>query len=224
MCPADPPPIASADTVAVQRTLVPRDAATLVVIDCSGREPRVLMGRRRDDLAFLPGKYVFPGGRVDPADRIGRTDLLAPAVAEKLLLRQRGSPSLSRAHALARTAIRETFEETGLRVGQCADEVLPKLAFLARAVTPPGRVRRFDTRFFLADASLINEGSELGGDGELSRLDWFRLEEMRRLDLPGITRLVVEDIAQFQSLEPHRSAWTVPYYFQRSGRFQRDLL
>jgi 8-oxo-dGTP pyrophosphatase MutT (NUDIX family) len=204
--------------------LVPRDAATLILIDRTGSKPRVLMGRRRDDLVFLPGKYVFPGGRVDQADRIGPADLLPATVASRLMMRMRGRPSLTRAHALARAAVRETYEETGLRVATSIDEALAGLAFVARAVTPPGRVRRYDTRFFLADAALVTD-HQMAGDGELSKLDWFTFDEMRQLELPGITRLVVEDVAQLShgvDTSTHEAA--IPYYFHRAGSFQRDLL
>src|SRR5204863_1967999 len=51
------------------RALRPRDAATLIIVDNSSGEPRVLLGRRRLDMVFMPGRYVFPGGRVDPADK-----------------------------------------------------------------------------------------------------------------------------------------------------------
>ena len=52
------------------KTLKPRDAATLIIVDSSSGEPKVLLGRRRMDMVFMPGRYVFPGGRVDPADRL----------------------------------------------------------------------------------------------------------------------------------------------------------
>ncbi len=76
----------------------PRDAATLILIDRSGREPKVLLGRRRLDLVFMPGKFVFPGGRVDPRDRlmsVGRA--LDPHTEAKLMLKmQRPSAVVSR--------------------------------------------------------------------------------------------------------------------------------
>ncbi|NJM56121.1 MAG: NUDIX hydrolase, partial [Verrucomicrobiae bacterium] len=81
----------------------------------------------------------------------------------------------------------------------------------------------YDTRFFLADAEPVTD-HPLSGDGELSRLDWFTFDEIRQLELPGITRLVVEDIAQL----PHNCSsgydGHVPYYYHRAGAFQRDLL
>jgi 8-oxo-dGTP pyrophosphatase MutT (NUDIX family) len=213
------------------RAAIPRDAATLVLIDRSGPHPRVLMGRRRPDMAFLPGKYVFPGGRVDPADRTAADagDLDAAVIAA-LLRRMRGRPTPARARALARAAIRETREETGLLLGRRGAMPLPHLRFVARAITPPGRVRRYDTRFFLADAALVTAGS-LAGDGELSDLGWFTFDAARRLDLPGITRLVIEDICEVVEHTtapsvrgPPVQGQPVPFYYHRGGHFQRVVL
>lgn len=218
LAPGSPPKAAS--------PLKPRDAATLILVERSGASLRILMGRRRSDLAFLPGKFVFPGGRVDTSDRSARDcGSLRPDVVEKLMVRVPGRFTPARAHALARAAIRETHEETGLIVGGHDSAALGGLSFVARAVTPPGRVRRYDTRFFLADAALITGGS-LGGDGELASLEWYSLSEIRRLDIPAITRLVIEDVAQASRTAPKRppSGAGVPYYYHRGGQFQRDLL
>src|SRR5262245_63625093 len=47
----------------------PRDAATLMLIDRSGAKPKVLLGRRHANHKFMPGKFVFPGGRIEALDR-----------------------------------------------------------------------------------------------------------------------------------------------------------
>src|ERR1051325_11791196 len=56
----------------------PRDAATLILIDRSSAVPKVLLGKRHGGHAFMPDKFVFPGGRVEPHDRhvpvVGRRD------------------------------------------------------------------------------------------------------------------------------------------------------
>ena len=94
----------------------PRDAATLVLVDMASGVPKVLMGRRRAGQVFMPSKVVFPGGRVDEADKLVRSgDALAPSETEKLLLEMKGHPSEVRARAMALAAVRETFEETGIR-------------------------------------------------------------------------------------------------------------
>lgn len=237
----------AAATEAAKLALRPRDSSTLIIIDTTGNEPRVLMGKRRTDLVFMPGKYVFPGGRVDPADKgVETVDELAPSDIAKLLVEMRDAPSAARARAIALAAIRETFEETGILVGTRGkpskpaetdawrgffeQECLPKLSqlsFFARAITPPGRPRRYDSRFFYAKASAIAARTEIG-DGELSGIDWFTFEEMRALDLPAITRVVLEDLVDRLALDATGSeaaaAAAVPFYRHRNGTSRRQLI
>src|SRR5947208_17140195 len=99
----------------------PKDAATLILIDRSGDKPKVLVGKRHDNVVFMPGKFVFPGGRVDKTDN--RVPIAAPipkALEQNLL---KGSPKItaSRARSLAIAAIREACEETGLCLGRKGD-------------------------------------------------------------------------------------------------------
>ncbi len=98
----------------------PKDAATLILIDRSGSEPKVLMGRRHAGLKFMPGKFVFPGGRIEASDAlmpsVGELD---PRAEAKLTLRIDGTEPAARAFALA--TVRETCEETGLLLGQKRD-------------------------------------------------------------------------------------------------------
>src|SRR5262245_45685110 len=102
---AAPPPPRKA------RALRPRDAATLIIVDHTHGEPRVLLGRRRMDMAFMPGRYVFPGGRVDPADRhVAVEHDLDPGDLRKLMVAMKGTASEARARSLALAAVRETFE------------------------------------------------------------------------------------------------------------------
>src|SRR6267378_551529 len=99
------------------KTVRPKDAATLILIDRSGRVPKVLLGKRHAGHKFMPGKFVFPGGRVDPTDKAMPVARPLHRHAEARLMQRfhRGSPL--RARALALAAIRETFEETGLLLG-----------------------------------------------------------------------------------------------------------
>ena len=95
----------------------PKDAATLILVRRDQAQPRVLMGKRAGGSAFMPDKYVFPGGRVDPHDgKAVAWEELRPEVEAKLRLHSRRNP-----RAFALTAIRETFEETGLIVGRSAE-------------------------------------------------------------------------------------------------------
>jgi 8-oxo-dGTP pyrophosphatase MutT (NUDIX family) len=90
------------------RALRPRDAATLIIVDDASGEARVLLGRRRSDMVFMPGRYVFPGGRVDRADRhITVQDNLKSNDVAKLLVAMKGAASQARARALALAAVRE---------------------------------------------------------------------------------------------------------------------
>jgi 8-oxo-dGTP pyrophosphatase MutT (NUDIX family) len=227
-----------------RRTLRPRDAATLIVVDDSTGEPRVLLGRRRADLVFMPGRYVFPGGRVDPADRhVPFHGDIDAANLRKLMTEIKGQPTPARARALALAAVRETFEEAGLIIGNPVEAALPpkaptwqsffahgfqpalaQLTFFARAITPPGRPRRFDTRFFCAPVSAVVHKVAIA-DGELSELEWHSIAQARTLELPNITRVVLEDLGErIAAGGLHRSDMPVPFYRRRSGSFHRDLI
>lgn len=225
-------------------TIRPRDAATLIIVDRQDGAPRVLLGKRRTDLKFMPGKYVFPGGRVDKADRFASAaDDLDPVETRKLLLDMKGVPTPARARALALAAVRETYEEAGLVIGGPAEAhappkstawrrfydtgFVPKLApltYFARAITPPGRTRRFDTRFFCVDAKSIAHRTQ-APEEELSGLVWMTLEEARTLDLPPITRVILEDLSDRLTRGIlHDASAAVPYYHNRNGSFRRELL
>jgi 8-oxo-dGTP pyrophosphatase MutT (NUDIX family) len=151
----------SSDALPGHPNVTPKDASTLILLDRSGPSPKVLMGKRHDRHVFLPGKFVFPGGGVDAADK-----LMAPAVSldprtEQKLMRRTRRPTAIKARSLALAAVRETFEETGLLLGRKGEAVqglpagawqafaeaniLPDLSsmhFIARAITPPRRARR----------------------------------------------------------------------------------
>src|SRR2546423_644381 len=103
----------------------PKDAATLILVDRTAAIPKVLVGKRHDKVVFMPGKFVFPGGRVDKSDN--RVPVAAPipkALEENLL---KGSPKItpSRARSLAIAAIREACEETGLCLGSSSNATGP---------------------------------------------------------------------------------------------------
>lgn len=158
----------------------------------------------------MASKWVFPGGRIERADfSAASASELQPATAALL---EREMPE-RRARALALTAIRETFEETGLVFGRPAPAAkvagpwrefrlagalpdLRPLRYIARAITPPGRTRRFDARFFMTEASALLSPEPTSGSGELDEIAWLPLEEARRLDLPAITRFVLGEVAE----------------------------
>jgi len=188
-----------------------RDAATVILVRDPDDGPRVLMGQRGAGAAFLPSKFVFPGGAVDATD----ADVpLACALADRCAARIAEDAPAPGAHALAAAAIRELWEETGLVLGASGSwpDAPPDwsgfaatghrpsargLSFIFRAITPPGRPRRFDARFFLADAARVAEDPDdfSHASDELSLLQWIPLDEVRRFDLPFITKVVLAEVA-----------------------------
>lgn len=230
----------------VGRAVRPRDAATLILVRNDGASPQVLMGQRHANHKFMPNKFVFPGGRVDPADsRVRPAEDLRDDVAQLLMDRMRGTPTIGRARALAMAAIRETFEETGLAVGRVIEApqrskhkdwgayfdlgvspALGALDFVARAITPPYRTRRFDTRFFIADAAQIHgDPSEVKGSGELQGLHWITTKDAQGLDLPNITRTILAEIDERLRLSSAaQRARSVPFIHFRKNQAIRDSL
>src|SRR5258708_15597029 len=103
--------------------LKPRDAATLILVDRSGAQPKVLLGKRHAGLKFMAGKFVFPGGRMEPGDRNMPVASELDTHAGARLMRSVQRPSIHKARALALAAIRETYEETGLLLGKRVETV-----------------------------------------------------------------------------------------------------
>jgi 8-oxo-dGTP pyrophosphatase MutT (NUDIX family) len=221
---------------------VPRDAASLVLIRRDGAEPRVLMGQRGAGARFMPSKFVFPGGALDAADRL----LTAGApLAQPCARRLAAQADADLAPALARAAVRETFEEAGLAIGAhdpaaavwAADAppawrgflgrgltpALDRLTFVFRAITPPTRPVRFDARFFLADAGDVAGDPDdfSGAEDELAHLSWLTLAEARRLDLPFITTVVLAEVEARLADPADRPA---PFFHHRDGRSFIDAL
>jgi 8-oxo-dGTP pyrophosphatase MutT (NUDIX family) len=222
----------------------PMDAATLILIDRGAPETRVLLGKRHTGHKFMPGKFVFPGGRVEPLDGLMPAASELHHETEKKLKTRITNPSNDYARALALTAVRETAEETGLLLGAKRDrpprapgeiwnefaraQVYPDLGqmhFVARAITPPRRPKRFDTRFFTADASAIAHRLDgvVGPDSELVELIWAPIEQAAQLDIPTITSVVLEELRVRIEAGMARDL-PVPFYFVKEQQFIRELL
>jgi 8-oxo-dGTP pyrophosphatase MutT (NUDIX family) len=235
-----------------------RDAATMLVVDRTGTTPKVLVGQRHHGHKFMPGKYVFPGGRVERADRYMTAATALDGRVEARLMKEVRHPSAEKSRSFALAAIREVFEETGLVLGAKADGlpavllqrkpggdesaehaveewakfarsgVVPDLAavhFIARAITPPGRNRRFDTRFFAVDADAIAARIDgvVGPDTELVELVWMPVDETLKLDMAGITLAVLEEL-RIRTAEGFGHDLPVPFYRVQRGRRLRELL
>lgn len=228
-----------------------RDAASVILVRQDGPEPRVLMGQRGSAAAFMPSKFVFPGGAVDAEDRLVAAHRPIP---EPLAARLAVAAPEGLGPALAMAAIRELWEETGLalsppphrepRPAPGPDAALgpdwarffaaghepqtDALDFVFRAITPPGRPRRFDARFFLVDADGIWRATARAPDdfaaasGELSHLSWLTLAEARALDLPFITAVVLAEV-EARLAEPGAPRGT-PFFQHRGGRSFIDVI
>ncbi len=205
-----------------------RNAATVIVLRDRETRPRILMGQRGAKAAFMPSKFVFPGGAVDAGDAsIELAAPLSPVCAARLEEDILVPPVTSA--ALAAAAIRELWEETGQIIGTPGHWPDPPgdwrdfaarghrpgasaLQFVFRALTPPGRPRRFDARFFLVDAEdLASDPDDFSAaSDELSHLQWVDLAGIRRLSMPFITEVVLSEVqARVTDRDPPAS---VPFF------------
>lgn len=178
----------------------PRDAASLILLRGDGDGIEVLVGRRPLSARFMPGVYVFPGGAIDPPDRIpwsveSDADGLSPRLA-----------------CAARAAVRETWEEVGVLIGRpcgtpprAAREpevpieqayrehgvtaALDRLTYVGRAITPSHSFRRFNTRFFLGDGSDVL--GEPAASTELEDAGWRRIEQVLLDGFRDVTRFML---------------------------------
>ena len=202
-----------------------RPASTLIIIRDFETAPRVLMGQRGAEAAFMPNKFVFPGGAVDDADH---QILLSKPLDQRCHTRLQQDSTGPSPETLAVAAIRELWEETGLILGAAepwrnAPEDWVEFAntgfrpsaenmyFFFRAITPPGKSRRFDARFFLVSADQLSGDLDdfSGASDELSHLQWVPLSEVRSLNLPFITSVVLGELAGLSSIGAPAS---VPFF------------
>ena len=202
-----------------------RSASTIIILRNLESTPQVLMGQRGSKAAFMPDKFVFPGGAVDDAD--SNIHLVKP-LEKKCHARLKQENTGPTPETLVVAAIRELWEETGLILG--ASEPWPdppqdwsgfaksgfrpsaeNMYFFFRAITPPGKSRRFDARFFLVDAKQLSGNLDdfSGASDELSHLQWVPLNDVRSLNLPFITSIVLGELAGLTSINPPKS---VPFF------------
>ena len=185
------------------------------------------MGRRPLASRFMPGVYVFPGGAVEAQDRNVRpATALTPNVTHSLKV----GGSVARARAMAISAVRETFEETGLMLGAPGDPQLtdnpgwrvwserglaPDLGamdLIGRAITPASMPIRFHARFFIADGERLS--GDIGGDGELEDIKWVPLHDSGDLPLPSAQIFFLE---QLRNVLGGNKASKRPLLSQRAG-------
>ena len=198
-----------------------RDAATVIVGRDTSEGLQVFMVRRNVGAAFLPNRYVFPGGRVDAADR------------DEAAQRLRGSAGdVEPAYAV--TAARETFEEVGLLFADRAVDVtrlaelraamhagqmtfgevlegldvdldVSQLRYFSRWITPKAEIatRRFDTRFFVARAP--REQVAEADATEVSDGRWFAPAQALAEYASGEINLIFPTIKHLERITPFRT-------------------
>jgi 8-oxo-dGTP pyrophosphatase MutT (NUDIX family) len=183
------------------RRVRPRAAASLVIVRRRRGGPEVLMGCRGARARFMAGRYVFPGGGVHASDHRPWTGEESHGVAGDLL-------------AFARAAIRETYEETGLLVGQCSGRaaagsslqldpgsleaayadgrvvpILGQLQLVGRAITPTNSRIRYHARFFRVDADCCI-GEPSSGD-ELDNVRFYAVDALPQ-PISDVTRFMLD--------------------------------
>lgn len=190
---------------ALTRAPKPRIASTIVIYTGTPENPKILMGQRSSRHDFMPSVYVFPGGRVD------RVDSFAPwhgdlSPRTERILESAYNPRKARACVLA--AIRETYEETGLMVGEPRPwqknlnneswdafrqaGITPDLSGIdvfGRAITPPHRHKRYDTWFFIEKYQ--GATNTIQDSGELSNVGWYSYEQIEDLELQRATTMML---------------------------------
>lgn len=214
----------------------PRDAGSILLIDKHQGRFRVLVGKRSSRHVFMPDLHVFPGGRCDSRDYcLPYCDDLHPAVLDRLTAGPGSRTSEARMRAVALATVRELSEETGLILGAPQPmrpgplSFLPdlsKLRYIARAITPPGHPRRFDTRFFTAFAGETEiDLTALKESDELDDLRWIDVNEAPPVKIPDITGIVLGELRDRLAEDPSLPFGSrVPFYYMRRGRFVRDLI
>jgi len=191
----------------------------------------VFLVRRSDNIAFMGGAHVFPGGGVDDEDRLDDIDALSDGAAEAAARMSDVPREVALAHHVA--ALRELFEEAGVLLarqvptqqleryrrdllagqttfgdivrGERLRLAFDELAYFAHWVTPEIETRRFDTRFFIARSP---EGqTPVHDEGETSHSEWFAplaaIERCRSgvISLPPPTWTTLSMLSRFGSID-----------------------
>jgi len=211
-----------------------KDAASVILIRDRKTKPSVLMGQRGKNASFMPEKFVFPGGAVEETDF--KINSFKPL---NVICKARMAYECNEAlvNALTNAAIRELFEETGIILGSKGKwtgmipyewkkfvdlELVPdgsNFRFVFRAITPPGRPRRFDARFLYLNADLLSAEIDLddfsGASDELSHLQWIPIKDVRKFDLPFITEVVFAEV--ISNLNDDMTPKRVPFFKNSDG-------
>lgn len=213
-----------------------QSAATLIILRDSEHGPEVLLQQRNPQAVFVGGAWVFPGGRVDDADRDTWWDDYCAGLTNAEANRTLGTESHGLSFWVA--AIREAFEEAGLlyvdspvpvtpkKLHQWRLELLqeqlswqdlistqewqlqaPQLHYLSRWITPPGPPRRFDTRFFLSMAPEQQTPSHDNYEAIATR--WMTPETALAAGEDGDMTLIFPTLMTLRQLQGHPDCATL---------------
>ena len=209
-----------------------KNAASIILLRGYNDNPKVLMGQRGKGASFMPNKFVFPGGAVDNEDSKVISD---DAINKEMLLNLKMKSESGIESAIVAAGIRELWEETGLILGSLSKHIpamqhksweeffrtgyqpnAKNMELIFRAITPPGRTRRFDARFFLVNAEDIHGDLDdfSNASGELSHLQWIGLTAAESLDLPIITQIVLKEVQSILNGDRPRG---YPFYYHEGG-------
>ncbi|MBP5856910.1 NUDIX hydrolase [Marivibrio halodurans] len=223
-------------TPPAEKAVIPRPSASLVLLRANPAQDgtgdagapdaalHVLMGRRPEGARFMPGVHVFPGGGLESQDTADAAAMLGTAPAPPQLTRTLARPE--EASPLLWAALRETWEETGVLIGQGPlkapvsedpASVSARIAYeraglspagtahyIARAITPAASPIRFDTRFFLAFAEAVHGTPR--ASGELPTVEWMTVEAALASEtVRGVSKFVLHE-ALALAAEPTRLA------------------
>ena len=201
----------------------PRDAASLILLRGEGSALEVLAGRRPLNVKFMPGVYVFPGGAIDPPDRIAWSIETGTEALGSKLARS------------ARAALRETWEEAGVLIGRPGRlppasparapveraylerglvAAMDVLTYVGRAITPSHSFRRFNTRFFLGDGSHVF-GEPMVSE-ELEDVGWHPIGRDALASFRDVTRFM---LARAIALRKETASGEAPlFYWAKNAR------
>jgi 8-oxo-dGTP pyrophosphatase MutT (NUDIX family) len=206
---------------------LPHPAATTVLLRENDAGPEVLLMRRNRSAGFVPGAYVFPGGRVDPADaapglgRHGEPPLASPPTpywiaALRELFEEAGvllARSITGEYAMdtrdaAVAALREALLQDRTSMLQVLAELEMRPAFdrmmpCAHWITPVAEPRRFDTQFFLA--ALPSGRSARADAREMSDALWLTAADALERFREGRLPMVFPTVRTLESIAPYRS-------------------
>lgn len=223
-----PPGFAESVERPPEHAVEPKPAATAVLVQDGRRAPEILLLKRHGSAGFVPGAYVFPGGRVDAGD--GDAELI-----EMLGDAWYGPPA---SYWLA--VVREVFEETGVLLARSGDGVacqdasadealarwrdalligdatlldvmraqrlrpdLSRMVYCSHWITPVAEPKRYDTRFFLAE--LPGGCTATIDEREMSDALWLTADDALARFQRGALPMVFPTVKTIQMLQPYES-------------------